>query len=131
MKATALTLVGLALAFGLITQLAYGQEKKQEAQTVEGELLDMRCYSAGGASGEGHAGCARKCLASGIPAGVLVDETAWVLVTNPVPFAPHAAQTVRVTGKVNEETKTIIPNKIEVKDGDGWKEVKMQDAHNK
>lgn len=102
-----------------------------ESKTVEGELLDTHCYSKGGASGESHAKCASKCLSTGIPAAVLVDGKAWTLTTNPVPLAEAGGKTVRVTGTQNEETQTIVPEKIEVKDGDQWTEIQMKDQHHK
>jgi hypothetical protein len=98
-------------------------------KTVQGELIDMHCYAAGGARGDGHASCAAKCMKSGIPAGILVDGKAWTLLTNPTSLAAYAAKTIRVTGTVDKETQTVAPDKIEVKQGDQWKEVKMSDAH--
>jgi type 1 fimbria pilin len=112
----------VALAFGGIALAA-------DSKTVEGELIDTNCYTKGDAKGEGHKDCANKCMKSGIPAAVLVDGKAWTLTTNPAPLAQYAAETVRVTGTVNEDTQTIAPDKIEVKQGDTWKEVKMKDAH--
>ena len=40
-------------------------------------------------------------------------------------------KTVRVTGVKNEETQTIVPEKIEVQDGENWKELAMKDQHHK
>jgi len=108
---------------------AFAAEQANAGKTWQGELIDMQCYSAGGAKGEGHKDCATKCMSSGIPAGILVDGNAYTLATNPKPLAPYAASTIRVTGELNDQTKVISPDKIEVKEGDNWKEVKMNDAH--
>ena len=35
--------------------------------SVTGEVIDMACYFDDGASGPGHAECARMCIASGLP----------------------------------------------------------------
>src|SRR5947207_10461044 len=100
-----------------------------DAKTVEGELVDTYCYSKGSAMGEGHAGCGKKCAASGIPVAVIVDKKTWTLATNPKPLADSMGKTVRVTGMQNADTQMLIPDKVEVKDGDNWKEVKLNDAH--
>jgi len=128
MRALWMCLLAGVVGVGMASGLALAQQKA-ESKTVEGELVDLHCYSAGGAKGEKHAACAKKCMASGIPAGVLVDGKAWTLATNPAPLAEHASKTVRVTGKANADAQVLIPDKIEVKDGDSWTEVKMKDAH--
>lgn len=103
----------------------------QDAAPIEGELVDLHCYSAGGAKGEKHATCGTKCAASGIPVAVLVDGKAWTIATNPAPLAEAVGKTVRVTGEKNDETQAITAEKVEVKEGDQWKEVAMKDAHHK
>lgn len=119
----------LALFAGLVTT-AWGQAKNED-KTIEGELVDLWCYSKGGASGDGHAACGEKCARSGIPTAVLVDGKAMTLVTNPEPLASSVGRTVRVTGKVNAETNVMLPDKVEVKKDDKWEEVKLKDQHHK
>lgn len=109
--------------------VAMAADKDTAKTTVTGELVDTYCYSSGGASGEGHKDCAQKCAASGIPVAVLSDGKAITLAANPIPLAPYMAQTVRVTGEVNKDSGVIVPDKVEVKDGDNWKEVQLKDAH--
>ena len=110
---------------------AVAQETK-EKKTVEGELVDLHCYAAGGAKGEKHGqSCGAKCAKSGIPVAVLVDSKAWTLATNPRPLADSVGKQVRVTGTQNADTQTLLADKVEVKDGDAWKEVKLSDAHHK
>jgi hypothetical protein len=119
---------GALIVGGLLIQpSASAQEKK----TVEGELVDMHCFSAGGAKGEGHASCGAKCAKSGIPVGVLVDDKAWTLATNPRPLADAVGKTVRVTGEQHAESQAITAEKVEVKEGDSWKELPLKDAHHK
>ena len=120
---------GALLVGGFLMQPA--ARAADEKKTVEGELVDLHCFSAGGAKGEGHASCGTKCAASGIPVAVLVDGKAWTLATNPRPLAEAVGKTVKVTGTPNAETQAIAAEKIEVKDGDSWKELKMKDAHHK
>ena len=128
MRKLLISLASVALVGGFAaTQLA-AQDKK-ESKTVQGELVDMHCFSKGGAKGEKHAGCGTKCMASGIPAGVLVDGKAWTLTTNPIPLAEHTSKMIRVTGTQNADTQTIVPDKVEVQDAGNWKEVPLKDQH--
>ena len=106
-------------------------QAKAEDKTLEGELVDMWCFSKGGAKGDGHAACGEKCAKTGIPTGVVVDGKATVLVTNPEPLASSMGRTVRVTGKMNADTNVILPEKVEVKKDDKWEEVKLKDQHHK
>ncbi len=108
-----------------------GAEEKKDAdkKTVEGELVDTHCYAAAAATGEKHAACGAKCAKSGIPVAVLADGKAWTLATNPKPLADAVGKTVRVTGIQNAESQCLVPEKVEVKDGETWKELPMQDAH--
>ncbi len=126
-------LIASVAAIVLVTGFAVtvGAQGKAEDKTVEGELVDMWCYSKGGAKGDGHAACGEKCAKSGIPAGVVVDGKAWTLVTNPEPLASAMGRTVRVTGKANAETNALLPDKVEVKKDDKWEEVKLKDQHHK
>jgi hypothetical protein len=120
------------LALGGIAYTVHAADAAaKETKTVEGELVDTYCYSKGGATGEGHATCGAKCAASGIPVAVLAEGKAWTLTTNPKPLADSVGKTVRVTGSQNAESQALVPDKVEVKDGDNWKEVKLNDAHHK
>ena len=118
-----------ALAVGGIGYTVHAADAAKESKTVEGELVDTYCYAKGNAMGEGHASCGKKCANSGIPVAVLVDGKPWTLATNPKPLADSMAKQVRVTGTANADTMTMVPDKVEVKDGDNWKEVKLKDAH--
>ena len=66
-----------AILLGLITGSAIAQEgEKSSGQevTVTGEVVDMSCYIDHGATGEKHAACAKKCIASGLPAGIKASD---------------------------------------------------------
>lgn len=39
-----------------------------------GEIVEMGCFKGQGAKGEGHAGCAKKCLSDGKEMGLLQDD---------------------------------------------------------
>lgn len=108
-----------------------------QSTTIVGELLDTACFTAsdGDAKGKDHAECAQKCLSTGIPASILPEgktaNDSLVLLTNPKPFAAFAAQTIKVEGTVNEHKHVIDVEKAYVKDGEKWKEIKLDDEHHK
>ncbi|MEQ9289784.1 MAG: hypothetical protein RIG77_22840 [Cyclobacteriaceae bacterium] len=39
-----------------------------------GEVVDLDCYVANGSKGEGHAQCAKSCITSGKPMGLLTEK---------------------------------------------------------
>ena len=106
--------------------------------TITGELIDTACFTAseGDAKGKEHAECAQKCMATGIPAGILPEgntdaKALMFLLTNPVPLAPYAAQTIKVEGTAHPGTHAFDIKKAFVKDGANWKEVQLKDEHHK
>ena len=48
--------------------------KSDDSKTVTGEILDMKCYKASGAHGDGHKECAAKCIKGGSAMGILTDD---------------------------------------------------------
>jgi len=123
--------LALLLCFGIgqLVTAAAAQKPDQDKKSVEGELVDMHCYTTGNASGDKHKSCGSKCASSGIPVGILADGKAYTLLTNPKPLAQYMASMIRVTGELNKDSMTVAPDKIEVKQGSGWQEVKLDDAH--
>ncbi len=117
---------------------AHAESAAGKQVTVQGELIDTACFvgSEGEAKGQDHAECARECMGSGVPAGILPegakDASAMMfLLTNPVVLAPRAGQTIKVEGKAYENMRAIDVQKLYVKDGNHWKEVQLKDAHHK
>jgi len=130
MKRLIATVCSAALLGGGIALSNYSMAADSDQKTtVQGELIDTYCYSAGDAHGEGHKDCAQKCARSGIPVGVLSDGKVLTIATNPQPLAPYMADQVRVSGEINQQTGVIVPDKVEVQENGQWKEVKMSDAH--
>ena len=71
----------LAIFLCAASSASFGQEKK--TTTITGEVLDMACYSASGASGEGHKSCAASCIKGGAPMGLLTsDGKVYLIVEN-------------------------------------------------
>ena len=108
--------------------LLLAEDKTETKATVEGEIVDMKCYLAMGMPGSGkHNKCAVKCAKMGIPVGVVEKETGKVYtLLAPAPgFAEHQGKTVRITGTLADKSMAIIPEKLEIKEGDDWKETKL------
>ena len=85
-----------------------GMKMAGKAQTITGEIVDMGCYMAKGAKGESHKDCGLKCIAGGMPMGLLTDKgTLYVLTMshdNADPFnkaKEWASEKVKVTGPVS------------------------------
>lgn len=127
----------LATALPVLSHSGEHSEGDEEITSVIGELIDTACFTAseGDAAGKDHAECAQQCMASGIPAGILPEgkgeDDALVLLTNPKPFAPYAAQTIKVEGIVHADKHVIDVKKAYVKDGENWKEIQLDDEHHK
>jgi len=143
MNRIAMLLGGGLLAAGLSVSVFghngedHAMKSEGEQVTIQGELIDTACFTAseGDAKGAEHAECAQKCMASGIPAGILPEgkdaKELMFLLTNPVVLAPYAAQTIKVEGTPHPDMHAIDVTKLYVKDGESWKEVQLQDEHHK
>lgn len=114
------------------------EHKEGEMTSVKGELIDTACFvsSDGDAKGKDHAACATKCMATGIPAGILPEgkgpEAMMFLLTNPKPFAQYAGQTIHVEGTAHPKSHAIDVKKAHVVMADGkMKEIKLDDEHHK
>lgn len=111
--ATLLTTVTLATA-----GIAFAQDKKADSSTkeVKGEIIDLTCYTDHAASGEKHAGCAAKCISSGLPVGIKgEDGTIYIVVGEHKPMnkelAPYAGKTVTLKGKaVSRDGVNLLEN---------------------
>jgi len=68
-----------------------------------GEVIDVTCHVAKGAKGAGHAECGAKCVKAGLPVGLLVNGTTYLLINADhtpanAKLADHVSHTVTVTG---------------------------------
>lgn len=77
--------------------------------TVQGEIVDLGCYLGHGAKGKDHQSCALKCIANGMPMGLLTKDGKLYLLTeshdSADPFnqaKQWAAEQVTVTGPMLE-----------------------------
>jgi hypothetical protein len=91
---------------------AAGEKAADKPSVVKGEVLDLSCYVGHGGMGEGHAGCAAKCLKSGQPMGLLGADGAVYLL-----FADHADAAAFEKAKDFAGKKVEITGDVETKDG--------------
>ena len=113
----------IAIAGAALATVSYAADMKSESKpndvTVTGEVLDMACYLDHGAHGEKHAGCAQKCISSGLPVGLKgSDGKTYLLIGEHMPaneeLAKHAAQTITVHGKLVERDGINLLENIEI-----------------
>jgi hypothetical protein len=136
------TLLALAVVATVGSAAAWAQKnaaksEAPETKTVEGILVDMKCYSMDTANWvQDHMTpkgkmpmCAMTCAKMGIPVGVLEGGKpggmVYVLITPSMPLGDHMTKTTRVTGTLALDGHGIVPDKIEVKNKDKWQEVKI------
>ena len=145
MKRKFAMLCGSVVAAGLgLGAVAYGHEghdhkagADDKPVTITGELIDTACFvtSDGDAKGKDHAACATKCMASGVPAGIVPDgkkaEDMMYLLTNPMPLAAYAGQMIKIEGVAHADMHAVDVKKAYAKDGANWKEIQLKDEHHK
>jgi len=98
---------------GAKDDLASGETKK-----ITGEVVDMACYIDHNATGEKHADCAKKCIASGLPVGLKADDgKTYLLIGEHKPLnselVQYAAKKITVEGKVtSRDGVNMIENAV-------------------
>jgi hypothetical protein len=125
MKRFLSVLVFVVLALAAANALAAGQQGKSAAAkttTMKGEIVDMGCYLAHGARGADHKSCASKCIAAGMPFGLLTPTGKLYLLTlnhdNPDPYnkcKDMAAENVEVTGALAQRNGIMAIDVSDVK----------------
>src|ERR1017187_1236130 len=116
----------VTLAFGAslaLPVLSLGAEEKASAttQTIKGEVVDLMCYLDHGAKGEKHKGCAKKCIESGGPVGLLTaDDQLYLVIGDHQPLnkelSAKAAETITLKGKVVERNGMKMIENAELQD---------------
>jgi hypothetical protein len=107
MKKSIIFCAAMLLMFFVRVNTVHAQAAKTDKTTMTGEIVDMDCYMSGGMHGADHKSCAAKCIANGIPMGLLTkDGKVYVLTApheNQDPYnklKKQAAETVTITGEV-------------------------------
>jgi len=124
MKRFLILLVLVVLSVTASQALAAGQKAKPAARaaTLKGEIVDLGCYLGHGAKGAEHMGCASKCIAGGMPMGLLTADGKLYLLTldheNADPYnkcKDLAAATVEVRGQLMERNGMLALDVTDVK----------------
>lgn len=143
MKKTILAMGITAGAFLMSVTNVTGQDMKgmkMKSMTFEGTLVDTKCYSMMPKmnAGQDHKqmamdgsggmmdvkGCASACANMGIPVGIIDKKGKMHTLAAPAgQLAPYMAKEVKIEGK--EMNGVILIDKLEVKEGNAWKEVKL------
>jgi len=114
----------------LIVSVAVAQDKnikkeKPKEVTITGRITDVKCHLNGMAEdmGEDHKQCAIDCIKSGLPVGILEDNTDKLYIIVPSKgmksaneeLLKHADQKVKLTGKMLERSgvKMFAYTKVE------------------
>ncbi|OFV91449.1 MAG: hypothetical protein A3G76_15645 [Acidobacteria bacterium RIFCSPLOWO2_12_FULL_65_11] len=117
-----------AIAVVAILVLAAGSVAAQQATTVEGTLVDAKCYLGDNTlTGNDHGamkGCGTMCLKGGSTAGIVTKDKRFnALVAPAAVLADYVGQTVRVNGTLHNGS--ILAKKVEVNKGGSWQEIKL------
>ena len=114
-----------SIALGVLYPKNQATKQKTKDSQIEGEVVDLTCYTSRGLSGAGHRSCASRCLTRGAPAGLVDQEGNIFVIIAPSPgYASYAAQTIRLSGNV--EDGRISPKKMEAMIEKNWAEVALQ-----
>ena len=119
---------GLFLILAFAVALAIGVSAAEKAVTVEGTLVDSKCYLKDNSlTGNDHGpvkGCGTMCLKGSTPGALLTkDKKFHPIIAPSVALADHVGQTVRVSGTLH--SGAILAEKAEVNKGGKWEEIKL------
>lgn len=101
----------------------------QSMQTLQGTLIDTKCYLADPSAnvGNDHGSmkeCGTMCLKGGSPGGLLTaDKKIYTIVAPSTALASYVGQTVRVRGEVHGEA--ILAKTAEVNKNGKWQAIKL------
>ncbi len=116
-----LPVLALALAIGAAVSVA------QKEVTLEGTLVDSKCYLGMGETENDHGAmknCGTMCLKGGTPGGLLTkDKKFHAIIAPSTALADYVGQTIRVQG--SNHNGSIMAKKVEVRKNGNWQEVKL------
>ena len=119
---------GWFIAAAAALLLAAGLYAAEKTVTIEGTLVDSKCYAADNSlTGNDHGGmkeCGTLCLKGGNPGGLLTKDKKFHAILAPAPaLAPYVGKTIRVEGSLLGGS--IVAKKVEVNQNGKWEEVKL------
>ncbi len=116
------------LFLAIVLALAVGVSAAEKSVTLEGTLVDSKCYLKDNSlTGNDHGpvkGCGTMCLKGGTPGGLLTKDKKFHAILAPsLILAPYVGQTLRVTGSLHNGA--ILAAKVEVSKDGKWEEVNL------
>ncbi len=116
----------MLLAFAVA--VAVGLSAAEKTVTLEGTLVDSKCYLKDNSlTGNDHGpvkGCGTMCLKGGTPGALLTKDKKFHAILAPsLVLAPYVGQTIRVSGSIHNGA--IAAEKVEVNKDGKWEEVKL------
>lgn len=112
----------------VVAAIAVGVSAAEKAVTLEGTLVDSKCYLKDNSlTGNDHGpvkGCGTMCLKGGTPGALLTKDKKFHPILAPsLVLAPYVGQEVRVHGTLHGTA--ISADKVEVNKDGKWEEVKL------
>jgi hypothetical protein len=117
-KSNSIIAFAAAALFAASPVIAHEGHEHGETKKITGEVIDMACYVDHNATGEKHADCAKKCIASGLPVGLKADDgKTYLLIGEHKPLnselAEYAAKKITVEGKItSRDGVNMIENAV-------------------
>ena len=120
--------LGPFIVLAFVVAVALGVYAAEKTVTLEGTLVDSKCYLKDNSlTGNDHGPvkeCGTMCLKGGTPGALLTKDKKFHAVLAPsLILAPYVGQTVRVNGTIHNGA--VLANKIEVNKDGRWEEVKL------
>ncbi len=114
------------LAFAVV--IAVGLSAAEKTVTLEGTLVDSKCYLKDNSlTGNDHGPvkeCGTMCLKGGTPGALLTKDKKFHAILAPsLALAPYVGQTIRVSGSIHNGA--IAADKVEIQKDGRWEEVKL------
>ena len=120
--------LGPFIVLAFVVAVALGVYAAEKTVTLEGTLVDSKCYLKDNSlTGNDHGPvkeCGTMCLKGGTPGALLTKDKKFHAVLAPsLILAPYVGQTVRINGTIHNGA--VLANKIEVNKDGRWEEVKL------
>ena len=118
----------LFVLLAFVVVIAVGLSAAEKTVTLEGTLVDSKCYLKDNSlTGNDHGPmkqCGTMCLKGGTPGALLTKDNKFHAILAPsLALASHVGQTVRVSGSLHNGA--IAADKVEVKKDGKWEKVKL------
>ncbi len=120
--------VGILLLVAIVFSVVVGLYAAEKAVTLEGTLVDSKCYLRDNSlTGNDHGavkGCGTICLKAGTPGALLTKDGKFhAILASTITLAPYVGQTIRVHGTL--VSGAINAQNIEVNQDGKWQPIKL------